>query len=990
MAYSANQYNYITPLSSAPGFVNETSAVTDYKFFSLANNTLDGTYTVASGDVGLWGTSVADANGNLSDPFVVTITESATIGAFRLQGSTYSYPVNFTVTFYNGSTVVRTISVTGNASAGYVYLMTPAITITSYKISITKISEANGIARVYNVYEPATGTHADALKAKLSEASYVSSKVDLKGVDTIKVKSTDASQPISCKVLSVDTAKIKETESDTIVANLSVLDTLKVKQSNTSSIKNTIDVTKDTVKIKQLNASSIKNTIAVTKDTLKVKVNGAQTEVTNIIDVTTDKLGVKLNEADAIVANIAAADTLKAKETDSTEVTNIIDVTTDTLVVKQENSDHITNIIDVTKDTLVQKVVEDITEVTNIIDVTTDTLDVKLEEEPETTNVHTRMKEPSRQIYGRVYITYTDPMLDNETHVTCSGMAYNSDVNQVMDGIDSITTKYFTLYDSILDGGSVLSDKYSQVGWVSDIVSGDDGTFATPPSVSLHFAERPITGLPIYFDTTHDNIVEDFTVTYTQKNGNVVTRSYTGNTEAKVVVTDEPVANVTSVTVTVTKVPKPGTPAVIVEIPIISTILYKGYKDASDLISIDLLEELTYLDDIEALGGVSANEITVVLDNSDKSFYFNNENSPVAQSLKRNRKIVPWLGVEIVEGEIEWYTLGTFWSYSWSVPVGDLTATVVGFDTIGLLGTTSFTNHVTLQNYSIGQLIEYVLADAMTMFDFIEYEIDPELYDVVIPYAWFENSSHAAALQRISECYPMHIYCDRNGKICAMPQKLHLDYYYDTWADNTNVISKTYDSLYTTLPNVVNITVNDPALKENESLVEDKLTFDIAEFPERTLNFSNPYMSDIVITMDKDDTVEYSYNIYSWGIEFTFTGSGQVRSIKCTGTVVDTENTSTITRKNEESIRLNGSSTRDIQSDFIQDSKLASIILDRLFSLSENDKYDATVEYRGDISLTINDPIRLLNGIAPDNRYNIKRHQLTWNGALTGSADLNT
>ena len=34
--------------------------------------------------------------------------------------------------------------------------------------------------------------------------------------------------------------------------------------------------------------------------------------------------------------------------------------------------------------------------------------------------------------------------------------------------------------------------------------------------------------------------------------------------------------------------------------------------------------------------------------------------------------------------------------------------------------------------------------------------------------------------------------------------------------------------------------------------------------------------------------------------------------------------------------------------------------------------------------------VLISNGIAPDNRYNIKRHELHWNGALTGSAYLNT
>ena len=905
MAYKTNQYNYATPLSSAPGFVNE-APVADKKYFSLSDNVLDGSYVPASGDVGLWGTTIADANGNLSTPFVVTITESATISAFRLVGSQYNYPVAFTVKFYNGSTLLRTIAESNNTGAGYVYNMVPALTITHYEISITKISKASTTARVYNVYEPPAVSHADTLKSHVSGTSVLYMAANLASSDRLLVKQSEAKQPITNIMLRADSALVKSTSST------------------------------------------------------------------------------------AIAATIIAADAVKAKEATKASVVNAIDKTTDALKAKEANKTAIVNTIDVTSDKLIHKVVEARSSLRNIIDTTYDTLKVNNTELPIVTNVHSRMKEPSRNIYGKVYITYTDPMLDSETTVTTSGSAYNSDKEQVLDTIEQINTRYFTLYDNGLDGSYPLSDSDSQVGWVSDVVSRDDGTFDVPPYIQVNFADRPVVGLPIYFDNSHGSIVEDFIVDFTKKDGTSETKTFTGNTEQMVIITDRVISNVVAIKVTVTKVSKPYHPAVIVELPVISTILYKGYKDTSDLISIDLLEELTYKDDIEALGGISANEVTVVLDNSNKQFYFNNTESPVAQQLKRNRKIVPWLGVEIIPGEIEWYTLGTFWSYNWNVPMGSLTATVVGFDTIGLLSTTSFINHTMQVNKSLGDLIVYVLEDAKTVFEFITYKIDPELFNIVIPYAWFSAASHTAALQKISECYPMHIYCDRDGCICAAPQKLKLDYYYDTWADSTNVINKTYDSLYTTLPNVVNVTVNDPTVKENEQLVKDSLVFNIDDFPTRTLNFSKPYISDIVVSIDCDATVNYTYDVYSWGIEVSFNGTGNVRSIECKGTVLDNSSSSVITRRDEESIRLNGSVVRDISSDFIQDSTLASIILNRLFSLYEADKYDASVDYRGDIALTINDPIRLLNGIAPDNRYNIKRHQLFWNGALSGSAELNT
>jgi hypothetical protein len=295
-----------------------------------------------------------------------------------------------------------------------------------------------------------------------------------------------------------------------------------------------------------------------------------------------------------------------------------------------------------------------------------------------------------------------------------------------------------------------------------------------------------------------------------------------------------------------------------------------------------------------------------------------------------------------------------------------------------------------MRNKSIGELIDVVLTDAKKYLTFLEWSVEASLYDIVVPYAWFDASNHAAALRKISSSYPMHIYCDKNGVICAAPQKLRLDHYVDTWSDSTNVIRKGYDSLHTAVPNTVTVTVVIPHETVNSTLVTDNLTFDVANVPTRVLNFSSPYLSDIVVTVDKDDTVSYTYDVYGWGIDFTFSGTGTVRSIQCSGTALDISNSAVITRKDANSVRVNGVIPREVRSDFIQTSDVAATIIERIFSLSEYDKYDATVDYRGDIAIAINDPIRLLDGIAPDNRYNIRRHKLSWNGALTGTADLNT
>ena len=906
MSYTAKQYNHATPLSSVVAFTSEASSVADKKYFTLFDNKLDGSYSPVDGDVGLWGSELSDQSGVLPSPYVLSVEETLTINAFRLTGSQYSYPVAFTVRFYNNATLLYAITETDNNSIEYIHYLPRTLVVTSYEVTVTKISEPVSVVMLHNAYNPGYVKRADNVRVYVSGIADASGLDELLRFDALNVAGIDHANYLDVYGTSVDTARITaaETYTPTIFAG--------------------------------------------------------------------------------------TLDTIRARATEVHETVNMCD-THDTLRVVPREPSHIENTIEPTKDTLVASVVEDVSHVINEIDHTIDICPVGISASVSTelSNIHSIMKAPTRHIYGKVYITYTDPMLASETNISSSGSAYNSQPGQVLDGNSGTGEKLFMLYENDLTGNYVVSDENSQIGWVSDQLSDENGNFSAPPYIRIDISERPIIGLQIVFDETLGGIATHFKVDYEQQNGNVISHEVTNNTMATVSI-DREVANVSAIVITVYSISKAGYPVVISEVPTLSTRLYVGYRDTSNLISIDLLEELTYDDAIEALGGISANMVTINLDNSTGEFYFNNPDSVVASSLRRNRKIVPWLGVEIVPGEIEWYTLGTFWSYQWDVPVEKLTASVVGFDTIGLLDTTDFRNHHVQINKSIGQLIEYVLNDAKQQLDFIEYKIDASLYDIVIPYAWFEAASHTAALRKISKCYPMHVYCDREGAICASPQKLRMDYYYDTWSDKTNVISKRYSSLYTTLPNIINVEVKNPSVVTDENLIDDELVFDVTRVPIRTLNFGKPYISDIAISVDCDSSVSYTYELYSWGIVMNFTGTGNVRAIKCSGVVLDISRTSTISRRDAASVRLNGAIKRDVTSDFIQTSQLADVLLERLTSLAESDKYDVEVTYRGDLSLTINDPILLLDGIAPDNRYNIKRHELFWNGALSGSAYLNT
>ena len=122
--------------------------------------------------------------------------------------------------------------------------------------------------------------------------------------------------------------------------------------------------------------------------------------------------------------------------------------------------------------------------------------------------VHHAMKQPSRRVYGKVAITYTDPMLAIEEYVETSPMAYNSELKQLTDTITTATRlKYFTLYDNDLTGTYVVSNAYEQLGWVSGELSDENGYFENPPYFTLRFSARPVTSAILAFDNSRGNLV---------------------------------------------------------------------------------------------------------------------------------------------------------------------------------------------------------------------------------------------------------------------------------------------------------------------------------------------------------------------------------------------------------------------------------------------------------------------------------------------------
>lgn len=590
------------------------------------------------------------------------------------------------------------------------------------------------------------------------------------------------------------------------------------------------------------------------------------------------------------------------------------------------------------------------------------------------------MKAPERRIHGRVEITYANAIKDAE--IATNEGAYGSSGANLNNDIIAASNKFFTLYDNRLDGSFVVAGDGSEVGWWPKTMPDDTGAYIVPQTLTLSFTQRNLYGLTIISNSLDYPV--DFDIEINDSHGGAQLISVRDYTSAEYR-TESLFRDVVNLSITIRKVSRPNRPAVILDVPIVSSIVYND----ADLIDMSLLEELSYEDSLEKLGGVSANELTVNFSNEDKSFYFNNTESRIAGYLKKNRRVRAWLGVEIPDnGETVWSVLGTFWTYGWDIPVGSLTANMVAFDTIGLLGTQTYYGHHVYRNRSVGALLDIVLTSAKQRFNFLNWHIEPSLYDIVVPVAWFEYASYAAALNRIASCDLINIYCARDGSIIASRRLSGIDSPDDVWSDSTNVIGKSYPTLYTAPANFLDVYVSTVTTSEEEVLKLEDAGYAVKAGEKRVLTFSSPVES--IKTVTVDSTATYNTKAYSWGMEISFTSDGVLNGAIVVGNAISVNAVSYIHQQNDVSIEDNGIIPCEVKSDFIQTAEHASRLADYLYSRIDESVYDVEVTYRGDISLTLNNKISLPEGIAPNNLYFIKRHELYWNGALSGSARLNT
>ena len=276
---------------------------------------------------------------------------------------------------------------------------------------------------------------------------------------------------------------------------------------------------------------------------------------------------------------------------------------------------------------------------------------------PVTTTFLDKMKADRRQVKARVLVDYTDPFLDQSLTVEVNERANHSYPQQTADSVDQTTHKYacldgtwdLTTGEYHLAPSANMLSQY-QMGWWGAQFAGAGGAFTTPyPALTVTHLPRPIRQLKVVGDSARGEYAVDFEIKlYAQDDTLLKTETVIGNDQVSWSKALEPqVLDVAKQVLEITKWSLPGTCAKIIEF---FTSIREVYE-TGDLVSVRLLEEREASQGSLPVGNISANEVTIVLNNEDKKFDIDNEQSPLKNLLKPNRRIQVSLGFE---GALVW------------------------------------------------------------------------------------------------------------------------------------------------------------------------------------------------------------------------------------------------------------------------------------------------------------------------------------------------
>ncbi|MCO4819778.1 MAG: hypothetical protein KC517_09150 [Bacteroidetes bacterium] len=606
-----------------------------------------------------------------------------------------------------------------------------------------------------------------------------------------------------------------------------------------------------------------------------------------------------------------------------------------------------------------------------------------------------------RQSVGRVTITWTDPYLD--ASILASAPGQENRVNwpkQVANLIETVPYKWFHL-DGLtpLSAGmhpapstEVLSDSY-EMGWWGAEVSGAGGSFTNPQVLTISFSARPILDLRVVGDSAYSEYPVDFNIqVLDQAAALLYSENVTGNA-ALVWTNNISSENITEGVYIVLTITKWSAVSRVVKITECYTSISNSY-DGDEIFQMNFSEEAEIKDGTLPIGNISANSFDLALNNVDNKFFPGNTEALLHTLVIKNRKIVAEIGFIFENGVTEYVPAGTYWSGDWKTSETGTRASTTALDRMGLLRKTTFYPGVVYVGYTLGELAEVVLEDAKLIQPDLQYSIDSDLDDFIIPYGWFKKQSHFKALKLIAQASLGRVYVDRQDVIQVDGMATEEASVYEITADNyfsreqpanSEDISNVIEVI--TQPFVPNSSPTTGVYESSEDLV-GVLGLQIVN-----ITYKTPPISNAVITATFS-TGSGSVNgvlteYYAWGaaVAVDCSAAGLYR-ISVDGVEYNTDGAVTVIKTDSDSIRKYGRQTYETKKNpLVQNTAVAELIAETLLEVYKDPQKDVSLSWRGNPVLELGDPVTIpeyVKGtVNQKGVFRMTRQKIQWDGALS-------
>jgi hypothetical protein len=328
-----------------------------------------------------------------------------------------------------------------------------------------------------------------------------------------------------------------------------------------------------------------------------------------------------------------------------------------------------------------------------------------------------------------------------------------SDVSKTLDTVVSVPAVGTCEQDQFKVNGSMSlfpdnPPAGMNFGWWSTAVSGSDGTFTDPPTVTYTFTKpHSSVGLTLQFAET----VQDLRATAYQGDTVLSSKTFTGINSALAVL-DFPVENYDKLVIEILRV-GPHHYAKLLEI---SFGVEYVYNDTM-LTGYDVLEE------IDLTGNtISTNTATITLNNLDQRFNMFNPQNEV-RFLQERQQLTVTAGL-LVDEDYEDIPLGRFYLSKWESPTQNTTKFTAN-DLLSLMDGTYYKSR--LYDHERAEAVLLELFDDLNLYDVQGnplFYVHPNIKDVQLS-GYLAPMSYRDALQRIAFALGAVVKVDRYGKL---------------------------------------------------------------------------------------------------------------------------------------------------------------------------------------------------------------------------------